>query len=300
MSLHIPEGLTIRDVIAICTDYLNVHNIGEAGENVKLLFLHISQWNRAKLLMNILEPFQSEWIEPFTKVITRKANGEPYQYIIEEQYFYGRKFYVNEHVLIPRPETELLIEKVIEQIKINFGDQPLTLVDVGTGSGAIAITLKAELPHLNIIGSDISQAAIEVAKRNAATLNVDVTFVEGDLLQPFIHEHALDYSGNTIDIIVSNPPYIPDGDKEGLQIEVKQYEPHLALFGGVDGLTPYKRMLSTLEKVETKPKVVAFELGIYQPAIVAKRMEAMHMWTTVEIVTDYNGIDRHIVAVKKD
>lgn len=298
-GLHLREDLSIREVLAISTDYLKAHDIGEASENAKLLFLHISEWNSAALLMNMLEPFEEKWIEPFSNVIIRKANGEPYQYIIGEQYFYGRKFYVNEHVLIPRPETELLVEKIIELIKANFKDQPLTVVDVGTGSGAIALTLKTELPHLNVIASDISPAAIDVARRNAAALDVDLNFVEGDLLQPFVKGKELQYGGKAIDIVISNPPYIPDGDKDGLQIEVKQYEPHLALFGGVDGLTPYKKMLSTLEDIHTAPKVVAFELGIHQPAIVAKLMEAMHMWTTVEIVTDYNGIDRHIVAVRK-
>lgn len=102
-----------------------------------------------------------------------------------------------------------------------------------------------------------------------------------------------------IDVVVSNPPYIPDGEKDSLQIEVQQYEPHLALFGGVDGLYPYQAMLAAIEELKNPPSLIGFELGIHQPAIVAKLMEQQGIWTKLDIIKDYNGIDRHIIAVKK-
>lgn len=297
----IHDGPTIRQVLKLSTDYLVEHQIGEAKENVELLFLHITGWNRASLLMNMMEPFQMLWLNPFTDAIERKANGEPFQYITGEQYFYGRRFKVNEHVLIPRPETELLVEKLIEQIKLQYGETAVTILDVGTGSGAIAITLKAELPWLNVIASDISPLALHTAKENAEALGVELTFVEGDLLQPFVQKctSQLLHEGIEIDVLVSNPPYIPDGDKDSLQIEVQKFEPHLALFGGVDGLYPYREMLSTIAQLDKKPAIVAFELGINQPVIVAEHMKQTGVWTNVTIITDYNGIERHIIATNK-
>ena len=290
---------TIREAIQSCTQYLSDHQIGEPKENVELLFLYITNWNRATLLLNMLEVFDQKWVEPLAKVIERKAAGEPYQYIIGEQYFYGRKFIVNEHVLIPRPETELLVESVIQQIKACFGERKVNVLDIGTGSGAIALSLKAELPHINVIASDISSQALQTAQQNAAYHQLEVSFVEGDLLTPFVQDNGLKYNNVSIDVVVSNPPYIPYGDKESLQVEVERYEPHLALFGGVDGLTPYKHMLSTIHNLTVKPDIVAFELGIHQSAIIAEQMKQLDAWTSIDIIKDYNNIDRHIVAVKK-
>lgn len=295
----ISEAKTIREVLIACTKYLEEHSIGEAKENAELLFLHITQWNKATLLMHRMDLFQAEWIPVYREAISRKAKGEPLQYITGEQYFYGRKFLVNKHVLIPRPETEILVEAIIKHIQVTYPDRAITVLDVGTGSGAIAISLKAALPHINVIASDISPDALHTAKQNAIYHDLDVTFVEGDLLKPFITTEALQYSDAMIDVVVSNPPYIPDGEKDSLQIEVQQYEPHLALFGGVDGLYPYQAMLAAIEELKNPPSLIGFELGIHQPAIVAKLMEQQGIWTKLDIIKDYNGIDRHIIAVKK-
>lgn len=298
LKQQLASAVSIREALKLCTHYLAEHNIGEAKENAELLFLHISGWNRAALLMNMMDRLDEEWLEAYSQAIERKAKGEPLQYITGEQYFFGRRFIVNEHVLIPRPETELLVEAIIASIRTSYGDKPLTVLDVGTGSGAIALSLKGELPQLNVVASDISPHALKVAKANAALHQLDVSFVEGDLLQPFVNGEALRYGEQDIDVVVSNPPYIPDDEKDSLQVEVQCYEPHLALFGGKDGLTPYRIMLETIKALNYKPVIIGFELGIHQPAVIATHMQQQGYWSEVNIITDYNGIDRHIIAKK--
>lgn len=229
----------------------------------------------------------------FEDVINRKADGVPAQYIIGEQEFYGRSFEVTPAVLIPRPETELLVEAVLKygnQLAPQPGER-LTAVDIGTGSGAIAVTLALEAKGLRMLASDISPQALDVARRNASRLGADVEFRQGNLLEPF--------AGLAPDMIVSNPPYIPASDIEELQPEVRDHEPRTALDGGPDGLYPYRVMMDQLPLLATPPRLIAFELGMGQAQDVADMLRAAGHWDEIVTIPDLAGIDRHVLGIAR-
>lgn len=175
----------------------------------------------------------------------------------------------------------------------NYGEPTLDLVDIGTGSGAIAISLKIEKPSLNVLASDIAEESLQVARENAASLGAEVGFVLGDLLKPFIE------SGQKFDIVISNPPYIPVGDKSGMSEVVTEHEPHRALFAGEDGLDLYRRFMEELPFVLKKTALVGFEVGAGQSEAVAELLRSAFPDAAVEIVFDINGKDRMVFAMVK-
>lgn len=299
--------MTIRDAMLKAAARLAAAGVDEARSNAELLLQHVLGLDRAALLRDGGEPFPAERAEEWERLVKRKELGEPIQYMIGEQWFYGRPFAVTPAVLIPRPETELLVEAVLEAADKLWppdGAAMPTVVDVGTGSGAIAVTLASQRPRWRVCASDLSPDALEVARTNAVRHEAAdrMAFVQGDLLAPFIQggEAAAHVDGELrVDVLVSNPPYIPAADLEGLQREVRDYEPHLALDGGADGLDPYRSMLEQLPQLAGGlPRIVAFELGIHQPRIVAQMMEQMGGWDDIRIITDYGGIERHIIATQ--
>lgn len=293
------QAHTILQKLRVATQYLEQQSVEEAKENAELLLLYVLGLDRSKLFLSWHEPFPKESIKEFVTLLERKGNGEPIQYITGEAWFYSERFEVNRAVLIPRPETELLVEAVLTESE-RYGLQPLTVLDVGTGSGAISITLQKKRSDWHVIASDLSPDALAQAQHNASLHGVKdkMSWVEGDLLAPFVTSDSLSWQGKFIDILVSNPPYIPQADMEGLQREVKDYEPHLALVGGVDGLDPYRQMINVLASLNNKPAIVAFELGIHQPQLVKAMLEQIGAWDKVSIITDYNGIERHVIAIK--
>ena len=282
-------------------DLLRTAEVEEANANSELLLLHVLGIGKAELLRDLREPFPEGKRELWERALERKAAGEPAQYIIGEQFFYGRPFRVTPDVLIPRPETELLAEAVLAQAagwSEAEGGGPLIVLDVGTGSGALAVTLAAERQDWGVLASDLSPAALGVARGNASLNGVKerITFFEGDLLAPF-QCSAERPEGIAVDILVSNPPYIRSSDMPGLQREVRDYEPHLALDGGEDGLDPYRRMAAQLGKLPRLPRLVAWEMGAGQADDAAKLLRAVADWREIRYVKDYAGIDRHVIAV---
>lgn len=257
-----------------------------AGE---LLLRHCANLDRTHLLANLREELPEEVWTSFREAVKRHADGEPVQYIIGSEEFYGRTFIVNEAVLIPRPETEELVYGVLKRMKAKFpaGDS-LELLDVGTGSGAIAVSLKLERPALKVTATDISAAALAVAEENANRLGAEVEFLQGDLLAPVI--------GRKFDVVVSNPPYIPLPDKEWMSEVVTEHEPHQALFAGQDGLDLYKRLMETLPSVLKPKALVGFEIGAGQGQAVAALLKQTFADAAVEVVNDINGKDRMVFA----
>ncbi|GFN32740.1 release factor glutamine methyltransferase [Paenibacillus curdlanolyticus] len=307
------------------SSFLAGAGVGEPRPNAERLLMHLLGIGRAELLRDWYEPMPKRQLEAFGQAVERKAAGEPVQYIIGEQWFYGLAFQVEPAVLIPRPETELLVEAVLEavdrlwpQASAAAGEPVPTVLDVGTGSGAIAVTLASQRPRWRLYASDLSPDALKVARTNAARHGVAgrIMFVQGDLLAPFVPKadargaleapaadagrfsDAVDPAGLRIDVLVSNPPYIPAGDIPGLQPEVRDYEPRLALVGGDDGLEPYRRMAAQLPTLVQLPRIVGFELGIGQAEAVANLLREIGYWDDIRIITDYGGIDRHVIAVK--
>lgn len=303
-------GMTIGEACLQASSLLAGVGIGEPRSNANLLLCHVLGFSKAELLRDWHEPMPEPLFETWAALIARKAAGEPVQYLIGEGWFYGRPFTVTPAVLIPRPETELLVEAVIEAADklwpaVDAGFVP-TVVDVGTGSGAIAVTIAAERPSWRLFASDLSPDALAVASGNAARHEAAerITFVQGDLLLPFAAEGAggVDAgspAGLRIDVLVSNPPYIPASDIPGLQPEVRDYEPRLALVGGDDdGLEPYRRMAVQLPQLAQLPRIVGFELGIGQAQDVADLLRAIGHWDDIRIIADYGGIDRHVLAIR--
>lgn len=220
----------------------------------------------------------------FEDGIKRILNDEPMNYVLGYSYFYGYKFIVNKDVLIPRPETEELVCLILSKYDEYYKGQKINICDVGTGSGAIAISLKKEEDNLNVFASDISKEAIEVAKTNAKENNADIKFMCGSMLQPYIDNNI------KVDILVSNPPYIKQD--ETLEASVIDYEPHVALFGGDDGLKFYREIFENAHKILNEKGMLFFEIGYDQKqnltVLANKYFENAH----IEVLKDINGKDR--------
>jgi release factor glutamine methyltransferase len=219
------------------------------------------------------------WIH-YGRYLHQRLKGMPTQYITRHQEFYGRDFRLTSDVLIPRPETEHLVEAALAR-----WTPGMTVVDVGTGSGAIAVTLALEKDS-NVIASDLSPAAVAVARSNAERLNARVQFFVGDLVSAF---------GNScVDLLVSNPPYVPLTDQPVLQREVRDYEPQLALFGGPTGLELYQRLISDARRVLRPDGWLLVELGYNSVGPVSEMLQ--DGWRDIEVVSDLAGLPRVLAA----
>lgn len=265
----------------------------ERDENAgELLLRHHMKLDRAQLFSRMQEMMPMDTQSSFVFNVHKHAAGIPVQYLMGKEEFYGRSFFVSEEVLIPRPETEELVVGLLDRVKRHFADttEKLSVVDVGTGSGAIAVTLALENSNLNVMATDIAGESLEVAKDNAEALHADVEFLQGDLLLPFIEQ------GIKVDIVVSNPPYIPEKEYEGLSIVVKDFEPYRALVGGVSGLEFYERFMEELPQVLKDRAIVAFEVGMGQGEAVKNLLLATFPEARAEVVLDINGKDRMVFA----
>ena len=251
----------------------------------KVLFYHLAHKEPHQLYLLMDEEVDEELLKQFQDGMQRYMNGEPIQYINGKENFFSRDFIVNENVLIPRYETEELVENILYKIDDYFDDySSIDLCDVGTGSGAIAITLALEEPKLNVVATDISEEALEVAKANASELDAQVTFYQGDMLEPLIDRQQ------KFDIFVSNPPYIPQ-DQE-IESVVKDNEPHVALFGGNDGLYFYRKIFKDVRHVLKDRALLAFEMGFDQRELMSQAVEQYFPGIPYEIIKDINGKDR--------
>lgn len=251
----------------------------------KVLFYHLAHKEPHHLYLMMDEEVDEELLKQFQDGMQRYMNGEPIQYINGKENFFSRDFIVNENVLIPRYETEELVENILYKIDDYFDDySSIDLCDVGTGSGAIAITLALEEPKLNVVATDISEEALEVAKANASELDAQVTFYQGDMLEPLIDRQQ------KFDIFVSNPPYIPQ-DQE-IESVVKDNEPHVALFGGNDGLYFYRKIFKDVRHVLKDRALLAFEMGFDQRELMSQAVEQYFPGIPYEIIKDINGKDR--------
>lgn len=213
--------------------------------------------------------------------------NRPVQHIIGYSYFYGYKMKVSEDVLIPRPETEELVGYVLAKYDEIFMNRKVKTVDIGTGSGAIAIALAKEEPNMEVYASDISENAIIIARENANNNNAKVSFTVGNMLEPYIKENA------KFDILVSNPPYIPDD--EYVESIVLDNEPHIALFGGNDGMHFYDIILKNAHKILNVPNVIAFEHSFSKRAQMELLVKKYFPKGKIEQIKDLNGKDRFTI-----
>lgn len=257
----------------------------EAAIDAELLARHVLEWDRAQLLTHLREPVPTGLDPRFTQLMSRRIAREPVAYIVGHREFWGREFEVTPAVLVPRPETEIIVEEALDEAR--SGAAFNSIVDVGTGSGCLAVTLALEFPASRVCATDISSGAIAVARRNAAAYGVDgrISFVEGDVLD------GVDVRA---DLIVSNPPYVPSPDAGTLQPEVDRYEPHAALFGGADGLDVIRRLFATAASRLAGEGRLVIEFGFGQEADVRGLAQAAG-WRVVRIRPDLQGIARTAV-----
>ncbi|OON99665.1 MAG: protein-(glutamine-N5) methyltransferase, release factor-specific [Epulopiscium sp. Nele67-Bin004] len=266
-------------LLQIGQNTLEESGVIDAKIDARLLLMHVLNCDRTHLILNSQAGIEEKDVEKYIDFIQRRAKRQPLQHITNEQQFMGLSFYVDSRVLIPRQDTELLVETVLEY-------KPKNVLEIGVGSGCIAISIAHFLQDTKVTAVDISGDAIEVAMQNAKANNVDIIFVQGDVFE--------NVSG-TFDLIVSNPPYIPHKETFDLMDEVINHEPHIALTDGGDGLEFYRRIAKDA-KLHLNG-ILALEIGHNQGNDVIQILEN-ELYTNIRLLKDYNDKDRVVVAEK--
>jgi len=279
---------TMRELLKWAEDYALANEKEDSA--VKLLLMHVTQKESYEILANLQMEVPIEQITKYVQAVKVYVDQNiPVQHIMGYETFFGYKFSVNDQVLIPRFETEELVANVLATYDRVFGGDEVKVVDVGAGSGAIGITLAVEEPNMNVTLTELSEAALAVAKQNAINLDAEVTFYQGDMLQPLIARSL------KFDMLVSNPPYIPF--TEAVDPLVKNNEPHLALFGGEDGLKFYRQILKDAHQVLKKKNVIAFEHAYNHKEAMAQLVKQHFPQARFETLKDLNGKDRMTVII---
>ncbi len=250
---------------------------------------------RTHLLTRSEEEIDEAQYRDYLAIVERRAAGEPVQYLTGHQEFYGLDFIVTPNVLIPRPETEFLIERVMKLAEESRLDSPL-IVDAGTGSGCIVVAIAVHVLRARFIATDVSLAALNVARENAERHGVRdrIEFLEGDLFAP-LAERGFE---GAVDILVSNPPYVNEAGPELIQREVRDWEPHKALFGGVDGLDFHKRILADGVNYIKPGGYLVLEIGYGQLESISE-MIAAASWELVDVTPDLQGIPRTLTMIRR-
>jgi len=282
--------MNLREALTRATAQLDASSDlrAAAHRDALQLLLHTLGISRATLHADPDRSLTPAELDTYDNLIARRLANEPIQYITGEQEFYGLALHVTPAVLIPRPETEHLVEAVLAELD---HDAPLKIIDIGTGSGAIAIALAHHLPHARITAVDLSPAAFEVAASNAARHNLTarITFLESDLLEAFAPSEA------TFDAIVSNPPYVSTADRDTLHPQVRNHEPAAALFAGADGLEIYRRLIPQARAALKPNGLLALEIGHDQRDAIAALLTG---WNNLRFVEDLQRIPRVALARK--
>lgn len=279
-----PENRTIGEWLRWAGGAFEAEAVHAPRLTAEILLAHALGKDRAHLFAHSREILDTEPAARFGQLVSERFSGKPTQYITGRQEFFGLELRVTRDVLIPRPETELLVEIAIE--KSGGGER---VVDVGTGSGAIAVAFKANRPNARVIAADISPAALAVAAGNARSLHTRIEFAQCDLLEAF--------RGARFDMVLSNPPYVPLGDLPGLQREVRDFEPPAALFAGPDGLDCYRHLIRDAPRVLRRGGWLILELGYNSRSAVLEMLRGEE-WDEPEIFPDLAGFSR-ILAVAK-
>ncbi len=286
-------GTSIAEAVLHGANKLRKAGVPEERREAGSLLMHVLGRDRTYILGRAEDLLTDEQVEEFSESLEARAEGKPLQYITGRQEFFGIEFEVNNDVLIPRPETELLVEAALSIVSQN--ETPF-ICDVGTGSGCIAITLLHKLPRARGIALDISAAALAVAERNANRHGVQerLSFVTSDCfagLGPAF--------GQTFDLIVSNPPYVAERAVAGLQREVRDFEPRVALTAGEDGLSVIRRLLVESGDYLKSGGCLIFEMGFDQHDAVKELIDE-NVWKLLEIYDDLQGIPRTVALMKRD
>lgn len=277
--------ITVLEAIKLSTEYFQKKQIESPRANAEILLAEILQCKRLDLYLSFDKPLSEIELNLYREYIKKRAMHIPLQYIIGSVEFYNMKFIVNENVLIPRPETELLVEQIINDFK---DKSRLKILDIGSGSGNISLSLAKNLKEAFVTGIDISENAINLAKENAELNKINnVEFKLFDVMSEEI------FQLDKFDLIVSNPPYVSEPDFYNLEPELKVHEPRIALTDNADGLSFYNRITSIAKNILEKPGYLYFEIGKDQQKTITDKMRKEN-FTDIKIYKDYAGIDRII------
>ena len=265
---------------------------GEAGRDANLLARHVLGYDRATLYTRETDEATPEFIERYEPLIERRARREPVAYIRGEQEFWSRDFIVNPSVLIPRPETELILEELLACLPKDLPARPVTILDIGTGSGCLAVAAADELPLATITATDISRPALDVARANAERFGVTdrVTFVECAYVSG---------SAGPFDFIMSNPPYVTDAEYEDLAPEVREYEPQSALVAGEDGLRDIRQVIEIASRQLVPGGTAFIEIGHLHADAVAELVAGFTSLSLKRVSPDLQNIPRVAVIERK-
>ncbi len=276
---------TIRRVIAWATEDLTHRQIESPRLNAELLLGHALGLTRLELILEAHRPLVPTELTRYKELLKRKWTGEPTAYLLGVREFFGYQFAVDPRVLIPRPDTETLVEVALTRLS-EVEDTPRRILDLCTGSGCVALSLGRKRADFRLLGVDLSRDALDVAERNRAALELSdtVTFAQGDLFGALT-------AGERFDAIVSNPPYVPSSEILTLEPSVQNFEPHLALDGGEDGLFLVQRIIAEAPQWLTPGGLLALEIGAGQASAVAQVMSA-HGFVDLVRSRDYGGHER--------
>lgn len=279
--------MKVREALTQTQDQLGRKTGTEARLEAELLLRHHLGADRTRFYLSFDSELMAEDTAPLNVLVSRRLRGEPLAYILGHKEFYGLDLLVGPGVLIPRPETELLVERALSFIKARFGflTQPVTVADVGTGSGAVAVALATHLPHATIIATDVSARCLAMARQNAQRHQVyeRIHLVQGDLLHPL---------GVSFDLIVGNLPYIRDNEWPHLADEIRLYEPPKALLGGADGLALIRGLLPQAAERLNPKGALLLEIGADQGPALQTLAGQLFPQAMVTVSQDWAGLDR--------
>ena len=282
----------VVDLLDWTSGYFEQHGIPNPRLDAEVLLGHLLNKTRLQLYLHFEMPVFQEHLTPFRELIKKRIEHTPVSYITNRKEFLSLDFYVDERVLIPRPETEQLVETILA----TKTDTAQRLLELGTGSGAIATSLAVHQPEWNIVATDISEPALAVAQKNAEThaCTAQITFLSGDLFEPI---KTIDKpEQRQFDWIVCNPPYIKRAERESLSPDVRDYEPEIALFAGDDGLAVIRRLIAEAPQYLAPNGKLIFEIGDTQSNCVQSLMNAEPAYCTYELLKDYAEKDRLVLA----
>lgn len=289
------EAMTVLQALSWATDYLKKEGIAHPRLNAELLLARSMHLSREELFIRLRDPLAEEKQKTLEDLVRRRSLGEPLQYILGRQEFWSIDLKVDSRVLIPRPETEHLVEEALSVLAEIPSKNFPSVLELGTGSGAVAIALAKEVAHVFLVATDLSWDALAVAKENAKRAGVwrSIQFLQGDLLGPF-------RSIKAFDLILSNPPYLSDSERRDLSREVKDHEPAIALSGGRDGLDFYRAILPRVPSYLKRDGWLLLEVGIRQADRVSEMIEAVGQFRTPVRVKDLSGIERVVKAQRSE
>ena len=303
-----PPALTIREAYLWGREHLAASGSAEAAIEAEVLLRHVLGVDRAGLYIRWTQSLSAEAWGRYRRLLEERATGRPVHYIVGQREFMGLPFVVDERVMIPRPETEGLVEYVIRAARTadapfrQEGDRRaaprahVVMVDVGTGSGCIAVSVAHFVPEAVVFAIDVSEDALTVARNNAIRHGVDgqIHWLHGDLLSPLPEDMA-----GRVDVVVSNPPYVSRGHREGLAREIRDFEPSGAVFVDGDGMAVHRRLIADAPTWLAEGGLLAMEVGFGQAAAVADAIRPDRRYATVSIVPDYAGIPRVVAATRQ-